>query len=298
MLAAIVLVVPPQPWIELSVKHGYSHGFLHFWLNDYFRFGTLAGLVLPTWQHLWFVAYLWVYTAVLAGVLALVPQRAQTAMDRGLDHVLRGPWLLAVPIALLLLQFWWIYPGAPETHALIDDWPIHRVYFAMFLFGFHLRRSDVAWAAIRQWWWLGAILAVTGYAVVAGIEFAYPAGAHPSPAVWAIFGSARAVQCWGAIVALLGIADRWWNRDHPWRSTLNEGIFPFYIVHQTIIVVVMGELLALGLPPVAEFVILLIATVAGCWGFYLLGREIGWLRPLIGLRTRPALRGKLAWAGI
>jgi hypothetical protein len=60
----------------------------------------------------------------------------------------------------------------------------------------------------------------------------------------------------------------------------------------------MGELLALGLPPVAEFVILLIATVAGCWGFYLLGREIGWLRPLIGLRTRPALRGKLAWAGI
>jgi hypothetical protein len=84
MLAAIVLVVPPQPWIELSVKHGYSHGFLHFWLNDYFRFGTLAGLVLPTWQHLWFVAYLWVYTAVLAGVLALVPQRAQTAMDRGL----------------------------------------------------------------------------------------------------------------------------------------------------------------------------------------------------------------------
>jgi len=26
--------------------------------------------------------------------------------------------------------------------------------------------------------------------------------------------------------------------------------------------------------------------VAGCWAFYLIGREVGWLRPLIGLKRR------------
>src|SRR3546814_12271184 len=29
-------------------------------------------------------------------------------------------------------------------------------------------------------------------------------------------------------------------------------------------------------------------AVAGCWGFYLIGREIGWLRPLLGLRVAKA----------
>jgi hypothetical protein len=34
------------------------------------------------------------------------------------------------------------------------------------------------------------------------------------------------VQGWNAIIALIGIADRYWNRDHRWRATLNEAVFP------------------------------------------------------------------------
>ena len=68
---------------------------------------------------------------------------------------------------------------------------------------------------------------------------------------------------------------------------LTEAVFPFYIIHQTIIVGVEGALLPLGLPAVMEFLILLATTVGGCWAFYAVGREIGWLRPLIGLRPFP-----------
>jgi peptidoglycan/LPS O-acetylase OafA/YrhL len=83
---------------------------------------------------------------------------------------------------------------------------------------------------------------------------------------------------------LIGLADRFWNRDHPWRRTLTEAVFPFYIIHQTIIVVTGWYLLRFALPPTTEFAALLAATVTGCWLFYFGGREIGWLRPLIGLR--------------
>lgn len=290
LVAGIIVVVPLQPWVELSIKHGYGESFLHFWLHDYFRFGTLAGIVLPTWQHLWFVVYLWVYTAILALLLAILPASACRWIARIADLALAGPLLLIVPIALLLLQFWWIFPGAPETHALVDDLPIHRIYLAMFLFGFHLRASETVWAGIRRWWRVAAVLAVAGYATVAGIEIAYPAAAQPPKWIWAAFGTGRAVQCWGAIIALIGIADRWWNHDHRWRATLNEGVFPFYIIHQTIIVGVMGAILAFGFHPALEFAILMATTVAGCWAFYLIGREIGWLRPLIGLRQRRPIK--------
>jgi membrane protein DedA with SNARE-associated domain len=65
---------------------------------------------------------------------------------------------------------------------------------------------------------------------------------------------------------------------------LTEAVFPFYLVHQTIIVVTAFALMGLGLSILAESLILVAATIAGCLAFYLIGRRIGPLRPLIGLR--------------
>src|SRR3546814_19801722 len=94
------------------------------------------------------------------------------------------------------------------------------------------------------------------------------------------------------MVALVGIADAWGNRDHRWRTTLAEAVFPFYIVHQTVIVVVGWYLVQSGVAPLASFLILVAATVAGCWAFYLRGRRIGWPLPVIGLpRRRVQARG-------
>lgn len=286
LLFGIVLIVPPQPWVELTTQHGYTGSLWRFWTHDYWQFGKLGGIVLPTWQHLWFVVYLWAYTLVLALALALVPAKLGAWIARLAGWVLYGPLVLIVPIALLIAQMAWIFPGAPETHAFFDDLPIHRVYFAMFLFGFLLRDSPAVWAAIRAWWPVALILGATGYGFVAWVEIHYPGDTRVSDDLWFAFGVARAVQCWGTIVALIGIADRWLNLDHPWRTMLNEAVFPFYIIHQTVIVLVAGALLGVGIGPLAEFAVLLAATVTGCWLFYRIGREIDWLRPLIGLRRR------------
>ena len=51
LLFGVIFVVPPQPWVELMGQHGYAHGLGHFWLHDYFRFGALDGIILPTWQE-------------------------------------------------------------------------------------------------------------------------------------------------------------------------------------------------------------------------------------------------------
>ena len=287
ILFAMIVINTPQPWIELTTQHGYQGDFWHFLTTDYFRIQKIAGVSVPTWQHLWFVVYLWVYTLVLALVLRGVPARAQAAIERGLSVALSGPLILIVPIALLIAQWLWVYPGAGETHAFFDDVPAHRVYFAMFLFGFMLAGNDRLWRAIRRWWQVAAVLAVIAYAVVAAIETIY-LESSVAGSVWYWFGIVRAVQSWCAIIALIGAADRWLNRDHPWRATLNEAVFPFYIIHQTIIVVVAGLLLGQQIGPLAEFLVLLLATVAGCGLFYYGGREIGWLRPLIGLRSKPA----------
>jgi len=71
---------------------------------------------------------------------------------------------------------------------------------------------------------------------------------------------------------------------------LTEAIFPFYIIHQTIIVLVGWWLLPASLPNGIAFAILVAATVAGCWLFYGIGRAIPPFRPFIGLSYRDKLK--------
>ncbi len=283
----MAVIVPPQTWVELVVKHGYGASFPAFWLHDYFGFDKIAGIDLPTWNHLWFVAYLWVYTAALAATVAVVPTpRAQALFDR----IFAGWGVLLIPTAFLIAVHSWWFPMRGETQTLIDDTIAHSMYLPAFLFGFALAGSPAAMAAIAHLWKAGAAIALIGFATVVAVEYRWP-GNVPAPRwVYPYYGAAHAVEQWGAIVALIGIAERWWNHDRPIRATLTEAVFPFYIIHQTIIVVVMYWLLPAALPGWEEFAILVVATIAGCLAFYFGGRAIAPLRPLIGLRRRPSAK--------
>ena len=95
---------------------------------------------------------------------------------------------------------------------------------------------------------------------------------------------------WWAIVAALGFCHHHLNRDHPLRATLNEAVFPVYILHQTVIVVLSQQLKPLGMAPLPEGLLLVALTVALCFGAYELIRRVGWLRPLFGLKMRAKVR--------
>jgi hypothetical protein len=288
LVFGMAVIVPPQPWVELVTQHGYRQPFGWFYAHDYFRFRQIAGLDLPTWNHLWFVVYLWVYTLLLAGVVGVSGPRVRAGAQRGFDAVFGGWGALALPAAWLVVVNLVLFPGGRETHALVGDWVAHAIYFPVFLFGFALGRSEPTLGFLRRTWPVALAVMLGAYAAVAWIEWTWPGRIRPPAPYGAIFSVARAVQGWAGVAALVGIAERFWNRDLPVRATLTEAVFPFYIVHQTVIVVVAYWLMGAGLPLGLDFAVLVAATAAGCWLFYRVGREIRWLRPLIGLRPRPA----------
>ena len=280
----IAVVVPPQLWVELVTKSGYDASYLHFWTHDYFGFRTMAGLPMPNWNHLWFVGYLYLYTALLA--LAIWAVRLP-ALQSAFDRLFGGIGVIVLPLAYLVLVHSWWLPMVGETHLFVGDWIAHLSYLPAFLFGFALAGSEPVMKAIARWWLLALGIAVTGYLFIMGAELGWWRGGLMTQRTYIrLYGSAHAFEQWGGLIALIGAAERWFNRDRPLRPMLTEAVFPFYIAHQTIIVVVMYWLLPAGLPLWADFAILVTSTIAGCWAFYLIGRSIGWLRPLIGLRRR------------
>lgn len=285
LIFGIIVVVPVQPWIELMTQHGYAHGFAHFWLHDYFRFGSLEGIVLPTWQHLWFVVYLWLYTLIAVAILALVPEAMRARVADGAARLLRGWGILVVPFAAWLAILT-AFPGYRETHALVDDGPNHLHYLVPFFVGWLLRVRPALFVGVARCWPVALVIGIAAYAYIAWAMWgALDEGPAPAGIV-TTFMIVRLVQGWATIVALVGIADRYGNRDHPRRAMFAEAVFPFYIIHQTIIVVIGWYLLQGHVGALPSFLILVAATTLGCWLFYSIGRNIGWLRPLIGLQRK------------
>ena len=283
LLFGMTVIVPPQTWVELVGKHGYGQSYLWFLAHDYYRFGKLDGIVMPTWNHLWFVAYLWVYTLALA-LVSLTPgaDRLQAIFDRVFD----GGRAVVLPVIFLLVTQFWLFHREEDTHDLFGDWLAHLQYFPAFLFGFGLAASRGAMAGLARWWAVSAAVAIGCYAAIAGMLVAYPDFSFPTHGVATTFRLIREIDSWIAIAALIGIAERFLNRDHQWRSTLAEATFPFYIIHQTVIVLVEFWVKPLGVGAAGEFAVLVPATIAGCWAFYLIGRQVNVLRPLIGLKAR------------
>lgn len=290
LVFGVAIIVPPQPWVELMAKHGYAAGFGWFWTHDYFRFGELAGLGLPAWNHLWFIGYLWIYTLLLAVLLAISPASVRAGAQRAFGWVMRGAGLAVFPLGWLVLVNFVLFPGARETHALLDDWVAHATYAPAFMFGFAMAGAPRTLDGFVALWKPAAVVALLSYAVVAGIEIRWPGNRMPVAFWGPAFSIARAFEGWAAIVALIGFATSHWNRDHRWRAMLTEAVFPFYIIHQTVIVVVAWWLIGLGLSTWLDAVILVAATAGGCWAFYLAGRSIGPLRPLVGLRRHVSRR--------
>ena len=85
------------------------------------------------------------------------------------------------------------------------------------------------------------------------------------------------------MVAALGFANIYLNRDGPLSRYLTQAVFPVYVLHQTIFVVMALTLLPRQLKPGVEGALLALGTLAiSLIGFELILR-LSWVRPLFGL---------------
>jgi glucans biosynthesis protein C len=278
----MAVLVPIEMYIQV-VARGYQHKYWTFWTRDYWRVGDFYGRSFPSWEHLWFVVYLWAYTLVTA-VLVRIGRTPGAAAAAWLGHGLRILW---APVALMGAARLAMLFTVPEQQGLFTDWPGHVSYYPMFLFGFTLAAHPALWTAIERVWKLAAVAAAVSGTWVVATEMIWQGDTVPPHLAMAAERGADVAMGWTMTLVLFRLAERFWNRDHRWRRTLGEAVFPFYLVHHAAIVFLAWETLPLGFGPWTEFAILLAGTIATCVVFYVVGSRIGWLRPLIGLGTRP-----------
>jgi hypothetical protein len=296
LIFGMLVIVPPQAYDQIAESLGYPAGFLDFYTRHYFAFAPQfcspgPCIVLPTWNHLWFVVYLWIYTMALGLVLAAAPGLVGW-IERRLTPALSGVLLLVVPSVAFAAYRLVLSPNFPSTHALFGDWYNHAVYATVFLLGFVLAREQAFWDAIERQRWRALSLAAAAFLSFLVVRWSRDF-ATPLPLALQIYGGiAYGCYQWLCIVAILGFARRWLTADSAVRRYLTDAIFPYYIVHQTAIIMIAHQLQGWDLPAGLEAGIVISGTLAACVLTYEIVRRITILRPLFGLRAfapEPAL---------
>jgi surface polysaccharide O-acyltransferase-like enzyme len=289
LVFGMLVIVPPQAYEQIVESVGYPAGFLDFYGRHYLGFAGAQFcrpgpcIVLPTWNHLWFVVYLWVYTMALGVVLAAAPGLAAW-IEKGFRSALSGPLLLIVPSLAFAAYRIALLPSFPSTHALFGDWYDHALYATVFLLGFLLARAETFWDAIERQRWLALSLAAVLFISFLLLRWNREAGMPASLSLRLYGGSVYGCYQWLCIVAVLGFARRWLTADSPARRYLTDAIFPYYIIHQTAIIMIAHELRGRDLPAWLEATIVIAGTFAACALTYEVVRRIALLRPLFGLR--------------
>lgn len=273
ILFGMFVVVAPQVYVQSRYEQTLEPGFFPFWLRYVTLDPSLArGL---TWNHLWFIVYLLVYTLVVAAIAAPLRELARRIDNR---FVLgNGFVVLLLPALLLGAGYAALKTAFPSTHNLLVDWTNHWLFGWTFVLGFIFAGSQRVWTVMAAFRWPALVAAAACYfAVVA------PGEIITMPRIFGRF--VFELQAWGFIIAVLGFAVRHLDRPHRAVAYLNTAIFPYYIVHQTFIVLLGYAFLQVQLPTPLEVSLMIGLTGVGCAIAYEAVKRVGVLRPLFGLQ--------------
>jgi peptidoglycan/LPS O-acetylase OafA/YrhL len=288
----MAVVVPFQPYAQGVANGSIAPGFGAFLLKYY------AGGPWPrnafdgsdfgvTWNHLWYLTYLWAYTVALIALLPFLDSAWGLRLARGFTG-LRGVLLWLVPALPMFLYTFALWPHFPATHDLIHDHWLHAVYFTLFVYGYWIGVDEGFWAEATRLRWRSLGLALVLLALFTLLRTLAQAGGDAFLRQGARL--AADLYMWVMVLAILGWAHLKLNRPWRWLPWANESVYPWYMLHQTLIIVGIVWLAPLQLGPVVEPVLLVAGTVLGCWAITACVRRSRWLRPLFGLKPLQAAR--------
>ena len=284
LVFGMLVIVPPQVYLERRWRGQFAGSFLD-WLPQAFSGGAYpAGNV--SWHHLWFLVYVLVQTVVLLPVFLWLRSASGRRMLLATGRIaarLGLQWLMALPLAAATL---WLAPLSRNPNGLVGDWFGLVYYGTLLLYGALLFASPDLLAALNRQRWGSAGLGVAAYAALYVLFFegaVRPTIAEPQRPLYALLSVVNTLA-W--LFAIVGFANRHLTRRPAFLAVATEAVYPFYILHQTVTVIAVYWLLRWGVPPVAGFVLAVMATFLGTSAIYAgLVRPFPFVRPLFGLKA-------------
>jgi hypothetical protein len=284
--------VPIQVYLE-RVNHGEFAGsffdFLPHYFDGLYGFGgNFAWMGL----HLWFLMMLFLYTLIALPVLVwLARGRGAAVLERFAGWLARPGvlYLGVLPVGLLAV----LLPPDGLGIRELGGWNIF-VYMVYFLFGAVLVAHDGVRQRIERDRWISLAAAVV-FLVIGSIIWAN--GDQPAYGTWRypLFYAVQSLCSWCGLLAIWGFSIRHLNFGTVGLYLANEAVLPFYVLHQTVLVIVGFAVVQWGVADWLKYAVIFfgsLAIIIGLYWFFI--RPYNALRFLFGMRPKKAREAAIA----
>ncbi len=281
LFVGMLLIVPPQIYIERLVNGQFNGTYMEYYQTMAFRNGAYPEGDI-SWHHLWFLPYLLLFSWVLAPIFIRLKRRP-TRFIAWIKKTLQKPYGFYVFIIPLFLLEAFMEPFFDITHALIDDWFNICSSITFFFYGFlFIAAGEVFWESLHKIKKKALIIGIIAFSLLVGRWLFIEADDWPQHLSEAFL---KIVNLWSWILVLFGYAAKYLNKPSKQLAYSNRAVYPFYILHQTITIVIAYYLINLDWSFFAKASILVIGTFGISWIIYdWIILRIPLLHPLFGLK--------------
>lgn len=283
LLFGMLVIVPPQVYFERIANEQFLGS---YW--DYYTSVSFSGGAYPqgniSWHHLWFLPYLLLFSVVLSPLFIYL-KRTKTRFIEWVKRLISNWYGFYLFVFPLFLAEAFIEPFFPTTHALIGDWFTITYYILLFFYGFVLiATGPIFWDALVKVKKKALLIGCITFTLLILRWLFIEADDWPQHLAEAFL---KIINVWSWILVLFAFAAQYLNKPSKYLQYANRAVYPFYILHQTITVILGYYLMDQGWSFIVKGGIMVVGTFLISWFIYdLVILRIPMLHPLFGLKNR------------
>jgi len=279
LVFGIFVLVPPQVYIERVSHSQFAGSFVQFFPHYFDGLYGFGGNFAWMGLHLWYLEILFIVSLLTLPLFRYLRTETMRNFISMMAISFKKPgiiFLLALPIFFMEL----FVNQQPDGIGRRDFGGWRALTYLIFFFLGYLIASNLQFRVSIERHrkialLLGVLMTVSGFFL-------------PEEYSYNFFESLRAFNSWFWLVAILGFGSKYLNFNNGLLKYSNEAVLPFYILHQTIIVILGFYIASWDVGVIMKYLILSTVSFALIIALYdLLIKRVQILRFLFGMKTKP-----------
>lgn len=234
LVVAVFTYAPLQVYLE-RITHGQFNGSFWAFLPHYFEGIYLgdgsAGNFAFVGMHMWYVVFLLIYCVIFYPLFRWWKRSGRGVLDK-IANVIASPWTTWLVLSLPFLTLH-LFVSDTDWEFGSGGWPF--LYYPLFLiYGFIIASNERLQANVKQMRWYNLVLG-TAFITFFTILKANPSFTELDDALGDTFWILSACTL---LPAFLGLGMQYLTFTNPFQKYASEAVMGFYILHQTVLLVI------------------------------------------------------------
>ncbi len=279
--------IPVQVYLD-AISSGAipAMGFFEFYGTILFKNGIydFGGAFPLLGNHLWFLVILFVYSLVLIGPFFLLRrEKAYNGLLKVTSFLAKPGVIFTFVLPVILVEQIHTYFGTPL--GLLGGYTF-TTYILFYFIGFLIASNENFKESIEKQIIPALIGAVAfGVSMIVLIYVGTYGAGYWDAVYWVLYP----IYGWCIVILTMGLGSKFLNKNNKARKFTNELVMPFFILHQTVIVVIGFYVIQLSLSMMVKYLIIVSSSLGIIIILLLIIKYLNPLRVLFGMRWKKGL---------